>query len=270
MKSIFDNVSAKASQQATRMYSTSFSLGIMFFKKPIRKPIYAIYGFVRLADEIVDSFNDYDKNALFKRFKEDVELAIRYRISTNPLLNSFQEAVHTWEIDMELIDLFLKSMEMDLNKQSYTSQEFNNYILGSAEVVGLMCLKVFCEGKQSEFEKLKPYAMKLGAAFQKVNFLRDLKADYDALGRSYFPGLDLGRFSLSQKKAIEADIANDFAMGLKGIKMLPATSLLGVYMAYVYYLMLFRKIKRTRPEIIKNSRIRISNFFKLVLMLNRW
>ena len=250
----------------TRSYSTSFSLGIRCLDKNLRNPICAIYGFVRFADEIVDTFHDYNKKELLDRFKEDTYRAIEEGISLNPILNSFQHAVNKYSIDRELIDQFLYSMEMDLTKIDHTQKSYEEYILGSAEVVGLMCLKVFCNGDQAHYNELKPYAMKLGSAFQKINFLRDLNADFIEMGRTYFPGVSLEHFDEVEKKEIEKDIDKDFKMGLEGIKRLPKSSRFGVYLAYVYYYALFNKIKRTHASRVINQRIRIPNPVKLSIL----
>src|SRR5689334_7172448 len=248
MKSLFDKVSSECSKLTTRTYSTSFSLGIFFLSRPLRDPVYAIYGFVRLADEIVDSFHGYRKKELLDSFRKDTEIAIRDRISLNPILNSFQFVVHKYNIRQQWIDIFLDSMAMDLEHQEYDYEKYQKYIFGSAKVVGLMCLHVFTEGNDKLFEKLMPYAMKLGAAFQKVNFLRDVQADNLLLGRTYFPEVDLKNFSRREKEKIEDEIEADFCEALKGIKMLPQTSQNGVYMAYYYYLALFKKIRRLPAE----------------------
>jgi phytoene synthase len=253
MKLLFDNISVQCSKITTRAYSTSFTLGIYFLKNKLRNPIYSIYGFVRFADEIVDSFHGYDKKYLLEKFKTDTYEAIGQRISLNPILNSFQHVVHQFDIDKNLIETFLASMEMDLDKTNYSTEKYQEYILGSAEVVGLMCLCVFTEGNKELYNELKPFAMKLGAAFQKVNFLRDLKADYTDLKRSYFPDID---------------IEKDFSEALHGIKKLPSSSKGGVYLAYVYYRSLFNKIKRVPAERVLTERIRISNGGKLRLMAN--
>jgi phytoene/squalene synthetase len=268
MKSLFDDVSVKCSQLTTRAYSTSFNLGIYFLHKRLRNPIYSIYGFVRFADEIVDSFEGYDKRYLLENFRSDTFEAIEKRISINPILNSFQQAVHFYNIDVALIDTFLKSMEMDLEKQEYSKEKYEQYILGSAEVVGLMCLHVFTEGNKNIYKELEPFAMKLGAAFQKVNFLRDIKADYQTLQRSYFPNVDINQFTTQAKRQIENEIENDFKEALAGIKMLPSSSKGGVYLAYVYYKSLFNKIKSVPAERVLTERIRISNSGKFRLMVN--
>ena len=268
MKERFDHLSSACSEAVTRLYSTSFSLGITFLAKELRQPIYAIYGFVRLADEIVDSFHDYDKPYLLDKFKQDCFEAIDHRISLNPVLNSFQAAVHQYNIDIELIRLFLKSMEMDLHKQDYTPETYEQYILGSAQVVGLMCLQVFTGGDKQEYEKLKMPAMKLGAAFQKVNFLRDLNADYSELGRTYFPGIEVAKFTTADKRQIEQEITEDFDEALQGIRSLPSSSRKGVYLAFTYYRKLFIKIKKTEADKVLNQRIRISNSRKCLLMVD--
>ncbi len=266
MKALFDEVSLMCSKLTTKRYSTSFSLGILFLKNPLRNPIYAIYGFVRFADEIVDSFDGYDKKYLLDKFRADLYEAIEQRISLNPILNSFQQVVHQYNIDIELVNVFLDSMEMDLEKQFYVKENYEKYILGSAEVVGLMCLKVFLNGNQEKYDELKPYAMKLGAAFQKINFLRDLKDDYQTLGRTYFPNVDMTEFTLQAKREIEEEIALDFKEALIGIKKLPVSSKGGVYLAYVYYLTLFKKIKRVSVDRVLVERIRVSNVEKIALM----
>jgi phytoene synthase len=266
MKALFDTVSIKCSQITTKAYSTSFSIGIGCLGKELRNPIYAIYGFVRFADEIVDTFHDYDKRELLDRFKRETYLAIREKISLNPILNSFQATVHQFGISNELIELFLQSMEMDLEKKQYDSDGLKQYILGSAEVVGLMCLRVFCYGNDASYKKLEPYAMSLGSAFQKVNFLRDLNDDFEGLGRSYFPGIEIDRLDDRQKKLMEESIESDFHNGYLGITQLPPSSRFGVYVAYVYYRALFEKIKNTPSERILQSRIRIGNRRKVALL----
>lgn len=268
MKKLFDELSYTVSKETTKKYSTSFSLGILALSTPIRNAIYAIYGYVRLADEIVDSFHGYDKERLLRRFRNDTWISLDEKISLNPIFQSFQQTVHDYRIDEKLIDQFLKSMEMDLEKIEYNSDLYQEYILGSAEVVGLMCLQVFVNGDQEEYERLKPFAMKLGSAFQKVNFLRDLKDDHDILGRCYFPDLDISCFDNDIKHSIEKDIENEFNEALEGIKKLPPTSRFGVYLAYRYYVSLFRKIKRRSAKTIMNERVRISNGAKLSLMMS--
>ncbi|MGZ5286592.1 MAG: phytoene/squalene synthase family protein [Flavisolibacter sp.] len=268
MKPLFDDLSVRVCKLTTQSYSTSFSLGIYFLNNRLRFPIYSIYGFVRLADEIVDSFDGYDKKYLLEKFRQDTYEAIEHRISSNPVLNAFQHVVHDYQVNMELVDVFLKSMEMDLEKQMYTAEKYDQYILGSAEVVGLMCLHVFTEGNATAYQELKPYAMKLGAAFQKVNFLRDMKDDYHVLGRIYFPNVDISDFTAEAKEQIENDIEHDFAIALQGIRKLPASSRGGVYLAYVYYRSLFKKIKKLSARKVLTSRIRINNGKKLRLMVN--
>ena len=266
MKSLFDRVSIKCSRLTTTSYSTSFSIGIWCLEKSIRNPIYSIYGFVRLADEIVDSFHEYDKEQLLARFRKDTFVAIEEKISLNPILNSFQEIVNKYQIDHQLITLFLRSMEMDLKRKEYDADTFKEYVLGSAEVVGLMCLQVFCNGDKSQYEKLAPYAMKLGSAFQKVNFLRDLNDDFYEMGRSYFPDIDLSHLTEVNKRLIEQSIQADFQNAYAGIQQLPGSCRFGVYVAYIYYLALFRKIRNTPSEKILKSRIRISNGQKAGLL----
>ena len=267
MKSIFDTLSHDISEMTTKRYSTSFSLGISFLSKDLHNAIYGIYGFVRFADEIVDSFHGFDKDKLLTDFKKQTFEAIGEKISLNPILNSFQWAVNEYKIPIELIDTFLKSMEMDLDQIDFDQKEYEKYILGSAEVVGLMCLKVFVRGDDKEYLRLKPSAMKLGSAFQKINFLRDLSADYKDLDRTYFPGVDMKAFNQTVKKQIEADIELDFKAGYEGIKQLPKNSRFGVYMAYKYYYKLFQKIKSTQPHRILKERVRIRNTKKYRLFL---
>lgn len=258
-KELFDSVSFMASRYATQAYSTSFSMGIRCFDAWLRDPIYSIYGFVRFADEIVDTFHAFDKKALLERFREDTFRALQEKISLNPILNSFQLTVNKFSIDHALIEQFLISMEMDLQKKEYDQQTFETYILGSAEVVGLMCLKVFCKGDQGMYEKLKPSAQRLGSAFQKVNFLRDLNADYVGLGRSYFPEVNIKSLDDAGKAKIEASILADFEAGYSGIKQLPEGAKFGVYVAYLYYLALFKKIQSTPSHSVLRKRIRIEN-----------
>lgn len=268
MKSIFDNLSVSISKQTTKTYSTSFSLGILFLNKSLQDAIYSIYGFVRVADEIVDSFEGYDQKNLLAQFSRDTYESIENKISCNPILNSFQHAVHEYNIEISSIETFLKSMEMDLQKVDYNEEKYQQYILGSAEVVGLMCLKVFTNEKPELYENLRPYAMKLGAAFQKVNFLRDMKDDYMLLGRTYFPNVNMTDFSSDVKYQIEQEIEEDFKTGLAGIKMLPASSKGGVYLAYIYYQSLFKKIRKLPAQQILNERVRINNGKKIGLMVN--
>jgi Phytoene/squalene synthetase len=269
-KSLFDKVCFEASKITTRRYSTSFSSAIRLLHKSLHEPIYNIYGFVRFADEIVDTFHDFDKEQLLRRFKEDTYMAIEQKISLNPILNSFQKTVHEFQIPRELIDTFLHSMEMDLNKSEYTSDEYDRYILGSAKVVGLMCLKVFVAGSNTMYERLKPYAMRLGAAFQKINFLRDIREDSVQLSRIYFPGLKLQEFNQEAKRAIENEIEADFKEAYKGILQLPKASRFGVYLAYVYYLQLLKKIKSVAPERVIKERIRVPNAQKLLLVCHSY
>ncbi|MGM0567524.1 MAG: phytoene/squalene synthase family protein [Bacteroidota bacterium] len=266
MKQLFDNVTLKTSKLTTKAYSTSFSLGIKALGKKYQNPIYAVYGFVRYADEIVDTFHGYDKEKLLKRFRRDTYRAIDEGISLNPILHSFQMVVNQYGIERDLIDTFLDSMEMDIYKHRYDRQNYKRYILGSAEVVGLMCLNVFLDGDREEYQRLKPYAMSLGSAFQKINFLRDLHADVNNLGRTYFPELNGGKFDEATKKQIEDDIEVDFKEGYEGIKMLPKSTRFGVWLAYVYFYALFRKIKKLKPEVIMNERVRIPNRRKYRLL----
>lgn len=267
MKALFDSVSHQCSKTVTKSYSTSFSLATKMLAGTIRQDIYNIYGFVRFADEIVDTFHDYDKEFLFNRFENDLELALEHKISLNPILNSFQETYHKYNIDKHLVDAFMKSMRTDLHKSNYlTEDEYREYIYGSADVVGLMCLKVFVNGDSEKYESLKESAMSLGSAFQKVNFLRDLKADYEDLSRTYFPNTDLSQLDEASKKAIIDDIEIDFSNGLQGIKELPIEAKFGVFMAYRYYNQLLKKLKKTPALDIKSSRIRVPNYKKIELL----
>lgn len=267
MKAIFDQVSFECSKNVTQSYSTSFSSAVKMLAPGIRQDIYNIYGFVRFADEIVDTFHDYDKELLFSYFEEDLEKAIENKISLNPVLNSFQHTVHKYSISNELISAFLKSMKLDLYKKNYTSfEEYNEYIYGSADVVGLMCLKVFVNGNDKKFEELKEAAMRLGSAFQKVNFLRDLKADFEDLNRTYFPNTDLSCLNEESKEQIILEIEADFAAGFEGILKLPIEAKFGVYTAYIYYKKLLSKLKKTPSLEIKNSRIRVPNYEKVGLL----
>lgn len=268
MKSTFDHLSEQYSRLTTRKYSTSFSLGILLFRKNLRKHIYNIYGFVRMADEIVDSFHNYDKSKLLCEFRRDTFDAIEQGISLNPILNAFQNTVNKFQIDQQLINSFLDSMASDLEHSKMDRESFEKYILGSAEVVGLMCLSVFVEGDKSKYEQLTPSAMKLGAAFQKVNFMRDIRADYLHLGRSYFPGIDLDKFEDYEKSIIEAEIEKDFEEALRGIRMLPDSSRGGVYLAFIYYRHLLRKIRKTSAKAIMEKRIRVPNSWKFGLMIS--
>lgn len=270
MKRHFDELSFQVSKNTTKKYSTSFSLGILALKPSIRPAIYAIYGFVRLADEIVDSFHDYDKQILLTRFIAETETALQEKISLNPILNSFQETVHKYGIEKSLIDQFFHSMEMDLQKVEYNSELYDTYIYGSAEVVGLMCLQVFTDGNHKRYLELKPYAMKLGSAFQKINFLRDLNEDYQKLGRTYFPNIEMHRFDSHVKSQIEKEIKQEFEEALVGIKKLPNSSRLGVYMAYKYYLSLFYKIRKSKAQKILDSRVRVPNIEKAFVALKSY
>jgi 15-cis-phytoene synthase len=267
MKSIFDAVSQDCSRIVTQTYSTSFSMATKMLSNSIRQDIYNIYGFVRLADEIVDSFHDYDKEALFILFEADLESALLNKISLNPILNSFQHTYHTYGIDKEMVDAFMNSMRQDLHKTVYhTEEEYKNYIYGSADVVGSMCLKVFVKGDVEKYKTLKQTAMALGSAFQKVNFLRDLKADHDELNRTYFPNTDLNNLDEDSKKAIIDDIEKDFSEGLSGIKQLPLEAKFGVFMAYRYYNQLLKKLKTTPALEIKSTRIRVPDYKKVELL----
>jgi len=267
MKSIFDDVSNDCSKIVTKTYSTSFSLATKMLSKSIRQHIYNIYGFVRFADEIVDSFHDYDKELLFKDFSSDLEKCIENKIHLNPILNSFQATYHRFNIDKGLVDSFMSSMEKDLHKKKYMSnQEYEDYIYGSADVVGLMCLKVFVNGDTKKYEELKSFAMRLGSAFQKVNFLRDLKDDFEVLNRTYFPNTDLNQLDEESKIKIIDEIEGDFKEGLNGIKMLPIEAKFGVFMAYRYYSQLLKKLKKTPALDIKNTRIRVPNYKKIELL----
>ena len=267
MKSIFDTVSKDCSRIITQTYSTSFSMATKMLSNSIRQDIYNIYGFVRLADEIVDSFHNYDKEALFVQFEADLESALSNKISLNPILNSFQETYHTYGLEKDMVDAFMNSMRQDLHKTVYhTEEEYKNYIYGSADVVGLMCLKVFVNGDTQQYNALKQTAMALGSAFQKVNFLRDLKADHDQLNRTYFPNTDLNNLDELSKQAIIDDIENDFSEGLKGIKLLPLEAKFGVFMAYRYYNQLLKKLKTTPALEIKSTRIRVPDYKKVELL----
>jgi len=263
---LYDKTCLKMSKVTTRAYSTSFSLGVRMVAPKYRDDIYAIYGFVRLADEIVDSFLDYNQSNLFYRFREETYRALNEGISTNPILQSFQLVANRCGIDRELIDAFLNSMETDLQKKDYNSNEISDYIYGSAEVVGLMCLKVFYSDDADGYESLKYPARKLGEAFQKVNFLRDIRADYQQLGRTYFPGVDFTNFTEEAKERIEKDIQHDFNEAYKGIVALKSGARLGVYLAYRYYLQLFKKIKRANAREVAKQRYRISNLTKATLL----
>jgi phytoene/squalene synthetase len=263
---LFDKSALKSSKVITNLYSTSFSLGIRTLSKKYRDPVYAVYGFVRYADEIVDTFYNTNQRALLEKFKSETYEAIAKKISLNPVLHAYQLVVHKYHFEDELTRAFFHSMELDLDKSKYDAQGYDEYIYGSAEVVGLMCLHIFTEGNETEYQKLKPYAKRLGAAFQKVNFLRDLKSDYQERGRIYFPGVDFTHFTDADKKIIEEDIQQDFDEALKGIRMLPAGARLGVYLAYTYYLRLFKKIKAHPAKMVQSTRLRISDNYKLWLL----
>ncbi|MFN3874668.1 MAG: phytoene/squalene synthase family protein [Flavobacteriales bacterium] len=263
---LYDKVCLKASRHATYSYSTSFSLGVRSLHKRFHGPIHAIYGFVRFADEIVDTFHGFDKAALLRSFREDTHRAIAEGISLNPILHSFQRVVNRYGIEPDLYDTFLDSMAMDLTDRRHDQRSYETYILGSAEVVGLMCLRVFCEGDDDLYQRLRPAAMRLGAAFQKVNFLRDLKDDHQSLGRTYFPGIDLSQWSEDTKRAIEQDIQADFDAALIGIRQLPKGARFGVYTAYIYYLALLRKIQALPASRIMQERVRVRNRKKLALL----
>jgi phytoene/squalene synthetase len=266
MVELFHTISENCSRIVTESYSTSFASAIRMLHKDLRTPIFNIYGFVRFADEIVDTFHDYDKSFLLQQFKTETYDAIERKISLNPILNSFQRTVNGYNIDHKLIDAFFHSMEMDLSKKAYDCEGYKEYIYGSAEVVGLMCLYVFCEGKKDMYDSLKDAARSLGAAFQKVNFLRDIKADFNGLSRVYFPGCDFNNFTEQQKNQIEEDIHNDFRLAYNGITKLPLKARFGVYVAYKYYLSLFKKIKRLEPARVLEERVRIPNYRKAMII----
>jgi phytoene synthase len=270
MKHLYENISTATSKHITRRYSTSFSMGIRLLKKQLREPVYNIYGFVRIADEIVDTFHDCPQEEVLKEFRTDTFNAINRKISTNPVLQSFQKTVNEFGIEHELIETFLDSMEMDLKKIDYTDALYEKYILGSAEVVGLMCLRVFVYNDNALYEELKPFAMKLGSAFQKINFLRDLKDDYQNLGRIYFPNVDMSHFDEATKKAIIVEIEKDFKLGLEGIKKLPKSSRFGVYLAYVYYTKLLNSIKAKPAHTLLHERVRISDRKKYSLLVSSY
>jgi phytoene synthase len=265
-KELYNQVSVRCSKLTTKAYSTSFSLGILCLGRSLRDPIYSIYGFVRFGDEIVDTFHQADKKYLLQKFRQDTYDAIDQGISLNPILQSFQLVVNKYGIERPVIEQFLKSMEMDLDMKVHDQESYKEYILGSAEVVGLMCLRVFCNGDEREYQQLKPSAMMLGSAFQKINFLRDLNADFKGMGRVYFPGVDLSHFDQQTKKLIEQDILHDFNLGLEGIKQLPKAARFGVYVAYVYYKALLKKIMQTPAHRVVSARIRIRNRHKLRLL----
>lgn len=263
---LFHMVSQQCSKITTERYSTSFASAIRLLHSDLREPVYNIYGFVRFADEIVDTFHDHDKEYLLNQFKEETYRAIKSGISVNPILHSFQLTVNKYNIDHQLISAFFHSMEMDLEKTNYDTGMYNEYIYGSAEVVGLMCLHVFCDGNRGQFDKLEPAARSLGAAFQKVNFLRDIQADYNCLSRTYFPGVDFSNFTCDMKREIEMDIAADFEDAYKGVISLPWKAKFGVYVAYKYYMSLFKKIKRLQASGILQQRIRIPNYQKAMIV----
>lgn len=265
---LFHRTCFECSNLITRRYSTSFSMGIRLFDARFQPPICGIYGFVRFADEIVDTFHGYPKAELLKRFREDTYRAIEEGISLNPVLHSFQRVVHEYKIENELIEAFLRSMEMDLTEAAYDASGYDDYIYGSAEVVGLMCLRVFCEQDEAQYARLKAPARRLGAAFQKINFLRDLKSDFDERGRVYFPGVDFSRFSDEDKRNIEADILTDFDAALEGIRQLPEGTRLGVYLAYKYYKQLFAKIKSAPAQRVTQERFRVSDKRKVYLLFS--
>ncbi|HAR19597.1 MAG TPA: phytoene synthase [Cytophagales bacterium] len=267
---LYDIANLQCSKLVTNLYSTSFSLGIKSLHKKFRLPIYAIYGFVRYADEIVDTFHDKDKSLLLKEFKAETYLAIERGISLNPILHSFQLVVNEYKIEKELTEAFLYSMEVDLSQTEHSDNSYQIYIYGSAEVVGLMCLRVFCEGNEAQYQHLKPFAQKLGAAFQKVNFLRDVKSDFQERGRTYFPNVNFTHFTTQAKKQIEDDIQSDFDEAYKGIVQLPIGARFGVYLAYIYYKSLFKKIKSLPISTIQNTRVRIPNEEKFWLFLQSW
>ena len=265
MIELYHKISVDASKNVTQLYSTSFSMGIKLLDKNIHDAIFSIYGFVRLADEIVDTFHDYPKSEMLQEFKEETYKALDRKISVNPILHAFQMVVNKYSIDRDLIDKFLLSMEQDLNDIQYSSVGYKEYIVGSAEVVGLMCLKVFVNGDNDLYFKLEEPARKLGAAFQKINFLRDVKVDFQELGRTYFPGVDLEKFTPDEKLKIEEDIQDDFECALEGIIKLPSSSRLGVYVAYRYYFSLFKKIKKVSSDRLMEERIRVPNTKKLLI-----
>jgi phytoene/squalene synthetase len=265
MRLLFDTYSFEASKRVTKAYSTSFYTGVRFLDIKIRNDVHGIYGFVRFADEIVDTFHEQDKELLLNEFIKDTYSAIERKISLNPILNSFQMVVNKYNIDHALIDQFMHSMRMDLNRMKYTQESYEEYILGSAEVVGLMCLKVFVYGDEKEYQRLKPSAMKLGSAFQKINFLRDMKDDFEGLGRIYFPGINMEGLSFEDKTRIEEEIQLEFDEAYIGIKQLPKSSRLGVYVSYVYYTKLLRKIKRKTAQDLLKNRIRVPNNAKIFL-----
>ena len=263
---LYNQVTAETSKQTTLMYSSSFSSAIKLLHKDLRQPIYDVYGLVRYADEIVDTFHDFDKAKLLAQFKIDTYTAIEQGVSLNPILHRFQLTFRKYNIGQDLVEAFFNSMEMDLCKQDYDAAAYQNYIYGSAEVVGLMCLHIFCDGNKEKYEQLRSSAQSLGAAFQKVNFLRDIKADFEGLERMYFPNCDFTNFKPEDKQAIEADIQADFAAALIGIKVLPIKARFGVYVAYKYYYTLYKKIRNTQHDSILHTRIRIPDYGKLFIL----
>ena len=270
MMQLFDQTAFGCSKLITQAYSTSFTLGIKTLDKRFHDPIYAIYGYVRYADEIVDTFHGHDKGELLERFRKETYVAINDEINLNPVLHAFQTVVRQYDIELELIDSFLNSMEMDLYHDRYTDNLYNEYIYGSAEVVGLMCLRVFCEGDDKLYQQLKPAAKALGSAFQKVNFLRDMKSDYVERGRVYFPGMNFTTFDQEAKRQVEENIQADFDAAYAGIMNLPDGARMGVYLAYVYYLALFDKIKKTAADVVKQERIRVSDRRKIRLLVQTY
>ncbi|MFK7920364.1 MAG: phytoene/squalene synthase family protein [Bacteroidia bacterium] len=266
----YQDTCLECSKLITKRYSTSFTLGIRTLARKYHESIYAIYGFVRYADEIVDTFHGFDKAQLLARFRADTYQAIEEGISLNPVLHSFQSVVREYNIEHDLIEAFLHSMEMDLHFQIYTQAQYEEYIYGSAEVVGLMCLRVFCEGDEESFQSLRAPACSLGSAFQKVNFLRDMKSDYVERGRVYFPGVDFTHFDETTKKAIEADIAKDFEHAYTGILRLPEGAKKGVYLAYRYYLRLLKKITQAPAAEIQEKRIRVPDNQKFAILLSSY
>ena len=271
MKQLYDSISSESSKIITKKYSTSFSIAVNLLSSNIREAIYNIYGFVRVADEIVDSFEEYPKEELLDRFEEEYRYSLKVGISTNPVINAFQGTVSKYNIDHALVDSFLKSMRTDLEKQNYDNQEeIDNYIYGSADVVGLMCLKVFVQGDDEKYNNLKEPAMKLGSAFQKVNFLRDLNEDFENLNRSYFPNINPNNFTEADKSRVLLEINNDFEEAYKGIVKLPKEAKLAVYVAYKYYFNLLHKIERTPSKILKEKRIRVSNPKKMALLVESY
>ncbi len=267
MLQLFHSSSEECSRIVTETYSTSFSSAINLLHKDLRTPIHNIYGFVRFADEIVDTFHEHDKSFLLNQFKKDTYDAIERGISLNPILHSFQRTVNQYDIDLQLVDAFFNSMEMDLTKKAHDCETYREYVYGSAEVVGLMCLFIFCEGNKERYTELKTSARALGAAFQKVNFLRDIKADYTGLSRLYFPGCDFDNFTDEDKRKIEAEIQADFKEAYQGIIKLPLKARFGVYVAYKYYFSLFKRIVKLKPEKVLQQRIRIPDYYKAMIIV---